>query len=179
MTSFFSPFLNPEKCVPQHSLFQSHKTGNQENALAPYYRLGTRSREETRLGQDRRKLGEGRKNFRRRRICSGRGKRREVGKCTSGVSQTLCLWACGKVKEEGERLPRARSQELPPLLLSEDLGSWSFLLHFFPPGGRFSRFNRDKERALGRVSPNQSCRLVHNSPTSAPGLGGRSGLRGR
>lgn len=30
-------------CVPQRSLFQSHKTGNQENALAPSYRRGSRA----------------------------------------------------------------------------------------------------------------------------------------
>lgn len=74
-----------------------------------------------------------------------------MGQCTSGVSQTLCLWACGKLRE-GERLPRARSQELLPLLSGEDMESQSFLLHFSPPGGHFSRFHCDKEGALGRVS---------------------------
>lgn len=178
MTSFFSPFLNPEKCVPQRSFFQFHKTGDQENALAPQYRLGTQSGEETRPRQDGRKLGEGRENFPRRRLCRGRGKTREVGKCTSGVSQTHSLWACGKVREEGggrregeERLPRARSQELPPQLLSEDRESWSFLLYFFPSGGHFSRFNRDKEGALGRASISRSCRLAHSGPRFGPWTG--------
>lgn len=88
-----------------------------------------------------------------------------MGKCTSGVSQTHCLWAFGKVREEAERLPRATSQELPPQLLSEDLESRSFLLHFFPPGGHFYRFNRDNEGVLGRASISRSCRLAHSGPS--------------
>ena len=96
----------------------------------------------------------------------GPGKRREVGKCTSGVSQTLCLWACGKReggggREEGERLPRQRPQELPLLLLSEDLESWTFLLRFFPPRGHFPKFNCDRKGALGRASLSHCRSLAH------------------
>lgn len=64
--------------------------------------------------------------------------------------------------------PERDSQELPPLLLSEDLESWSFLFHFFPLGGHFSTFNPDKEGAQGPVSTSQSYCLARSRPYFGP-----------
>lgn len=99
--------------------------------------------------QDRRKLGEGKKNFLRWRICRAVGREGKWGNVPRASARHFASGHVGKVREEGERLPRARPQELRRLLLSEDLESWSFLLHFSPPGGHFSRFNRNKKGCTG------------------------------
>lgn len=109
MTSFFSSFLNPEKCVPQAlplSIPQNRESGKHISTLV-------QSRNPELRGNSIKTRGNG-GGARKLPLSLGesaarRGKEGKWGRYPADVSQTLCLWACGKeLREEGKHRTKAR-----------------------------------------------------------------------